>query len=59
VKCEREFEEFLDKATEWIEEQKEMLEVKPTPQKIEQVTRIYEDVIRKAKQFAKCEIAGS
>jgi hypothetical protein len=56
VKCEKEFDEWLKQATRWIELQKEMLETKPTPEKIEEVSRIYEDIIRKAKQFAACEI---
>jgi hypothetical protein len=55
VKCEKEFDDWLKQATRWIELQKEMLETKPTPERIEEVSRIYEDIIRKAKQFAACE----
>jgi len=56
VKCETEFEEFLKKATEWIEKQKEMLETRPTPERVEEITKLYGEVIKKAKEFATCEV---
>ena len=59
VKCKTEFDAFLRKATEWIDRQKQMLEVKPTPEQVEEITKIYGDVIRKAKEFATCEVASS
>ena len=59
VKCETEFDAFLKATTTWIDRQKEMFEIKPTPEQVEEITKIYSDVIRKAKEFAACEIAGS
>jgi hypothetical protein len=60
VKCEKELDEFIKKTTEWIDRQKEMLEVaRPTPEQVEEVTKIYTEVIKKGKEFATCEIAGS
>jgi len=56
VKCEKEFDEWLKKSTRWIELQKEMLETKPTPEKIEEATKLYGEIIKKAKEFAKCEV---
>ena len=56
VRCERELDEWLKVATRWIELQKEMLETKPTPEKIEEITKLYSEVIRKAKEFAACEV---
>jgi hypothetical protein len=56
VKCEKEFDEWLKKSTRWIELQKEMLETKPTPEKIEEATRLYGEIIKKAKEFAACEV---
>ena len=56
VKCEKEFDEWLKKSTRWIELQKEMLETKPTPEKIEEATKLYGEIIKKAKEFAVCEV---
>lgn len=56
VKCEKQFDEFLKKATTWIDRQKEMLEVKPTPEQIEEITRLYAEVIKKSKEYAQCEV---
>lgn len=59
VKCKSEFDEWLKKTTEWVDKQREMLEIKPTPDKVEEVARIYEEVVRKGKDFGKCELAQS
>ena len=60
VRCEKEFDEWLKTATTWIELQKEMLETKPTPEKIEKATKLYGEIIKKAKEFGACEVkAGS
>jgi hypothetical protein len=56
VRCEKEFDEWLKKATTWIELQKEMLETKPTPERIEEATKLYGEIMAKAKEFAKCEV---
>jgi predicted metal-dependent hydrolase len=56
VKCEKEFDEWLKKSTRWIELQKEMLETKPTPERIEEATKLYGEIIKKAKEFAVCEV---
>ena len=59
VKCETEFDAFLKKATEWIDRQKEMFEIKPTPEQVEEITKLYTEVIKKGKGWASCEIASS
>ena len=59
LRCESEFDAFLKATTTWIDQQKEMLEIKPTPEQVEEITKIYSDVIRKAKEFATCEVASS
>ena len=59
VRCKIEFDEFLGKTTEWVEKQRRLLEVKPTPEKIEEITKLYTEVIKKGKEFAECEVAGS
>lgn len=56
IKCTEAFDAWLKKATEWIEKQKKLLEVKPTPEKIEEITKLYELVKKKAKEFAECEV---
>lgn len=56
VRCSKEFDEFLKKTTIWVDKQKEMLEVKPTPEQIEEITRLYAEVIKKSKEFAACEV---
>jgi hypothetical protein len=56
VKCGKEFDEWLKQATRWIELQKEMLETKPTPERIEEATKLYGEIIAKAKEFAACEV---
>jgi hypothetical protein len=33
-----------------------MLETKPTPERIEEATKLYGEIIAKAKEFAKCEV---
>jgi len=55
VKCKTEFDEFIQKTGDWVEKQKELLEVTPTPEKVEEITKIYMDVIKKGKEFAACE----
>jgi hypothetical protein len=58
LRCKEEFDDFLKLTTKWIDLQKEMLETKPTPEKIEEITRLYNEVIRKAKEFSSCEVGG-
>ena len=55
LRCKTEFDAFLEETTKWIEEQKAMLEVKPTPEKIAEITKLYGEVIKKGKQFGVCE----
>ena len=59
IRCELEFDQFLKRAAEWVDRQKEMLEVKPTSEQVEAVTRLYEEVVKKGKEFASCEYKGS
>jgi predicted metal-dependent hydrolase len=60
IRCEKEFDEWLKKATAWIEKQKEMLETKPSPEIVEEITKLYSEVIKKGKEFGACEAkAGS
>jgi predicted metal-dependent hydrolase len=60
VRCEKELDEFIKKSTEWIEKQKEMLETKPSPEAIEEITKLYSEVVKKGKEFGACEVkAGS
>lgn len=56
VRCKPEFDAFLEETTKWIEEQKRMLEVKPTPEKIVEITKLYGEVIKKGKEFGTCEV---
>ncbi len=59
-KCEAEFDKFLKATETWIEKQKAMLETTPSPEKIEEVTKLYSEVVKLGKEFAKCEVkAGS
>ena len=55
VRCKTEFDKFVEITTEWVEEQKRMLEVKPTPEKIAEITKLYNKVIKKGKEFGVCE----
>jgi len=59
IKCKEQFDRFLETTTQWVEEQKAMLEVKPTPEKIIAITKLYDEVIKKGKDFGKCEVASS
>lgn len=56
VKCEKQFDEFVKMTTTWVDRQKEMLEVKPTPEQIEEIMRLYAEMIKKSKEFAQCEV---
>jgi hypothetical protein len=56
LKCEREFDEFLRKATEWIDLQKEMLEGRPAEEKVDEIVKLYTEVRRRAKEWASCEL---
>lgn len=55
LRCEAEFDDFVMATTEWVEKQKELLEKRATPEDIEEVTELYEEMIRKGKRFARCE----
>lgn len=60
VKCEEAFDKWMKKATEWIEKQKRMLETTPTPEQIEEITKLYSEVVKLGKEFGACEVkAGS
>lgn len=60
VKCEEAFDKWIKKASIWIERQKAMLETTPTPEQIEAITKLYSEVRKLGKEFAKCEVkAGS
>jgi threonine dehydrogenase-like Zn-dependent dehydrogenase len=57
VKCEKEWDELVKLTADWVDLQRKMLEEEPTPEKIEEITKKYEEMIRKGKEFAKCELS--
>lgn len=56
VKCGAEFDEWVKKTLEWKKKQEEMLETEPTPEKVEEITKLYTEIMKKGKEFASCEI---
>jgi len=56
VKCKVELKALLEKTGEWIDRQKELTEAPPTPEKVEEITKLYDEVVRKSKAFAACEV---
>ncbi len=56
VKCKIELKDLLDKTKDWMDKQKELTEEAPTPEKVEEITKLYEDIVKKSKEFAKCEV---
>jgi len=56
VKCKVELKDLLGKTKEWIDKQKELTEEAPTPEKVEEITKLYEEVVKKSKEFASCEV---
>jgi threonine dehydrogenase-like Zn-dependent dehydrogenase len=59
VKCEKEWDELVKLTADWVDLQRKMLEEEPTPEKIEEITKKYEEMIKKGKEFAKCELSPS
>jgi ribosomal 50S subunit-associated protein YjgA (DUF615 family) len=57
IKCEKEWDELVKLTADWVDLQRKMLEEEPTPEKIEEITETYEKMIRKGKEFAKCEVS--
>lgn len=57
VKCPAQFDDMVKFVDQWIEKQKEMLATEPSPEKVEEITRLYEKVMEKGKEFAKCEFS--
>jgi hypothetical protein len=56
VKCEKEWDELVKLTADWVDMQRKMLEEEPTPEKIEEITKKYEEMIKAGKKFAQCEV---
>jgi ribosomal 50S subunit-associated protein YjgA (DUF615 family) len=56
VKCEKEWDELVKLTADWVDLQRKMLEEEPTPEKIEEITEMYEKMIKAGKAFAQCEV---